>query len=225
MPEPRTTADPLVTAWNDALDRLGGRDPARRTLAAVRDAYREPHRRYHDAGHLRAVVTATAAATDSGDGPSPHLVLAACYHDVVYDPRRGDNEAASAARAVEELAACGIDAADAARVAAAVEATAHIGGATTTPAEVGPLLDADLAVLGSAPGSYRRYAAQVRAEYAHVSDGDWLTGRAEVLRVLADGELFATPGGRERYAAAAHRNLRWELGELAAGRICGRDGR
>jgi predicted metal-dependent HD superfamily phosphohydrolase len=168
------------------------------------------------------VVTTVAAATAAATPPEgAHLVLAAFYHDVVHDPRRGDNEALSASRARDELVACGVGPIDAARVAEAVMATAHLGDGAVAPPGTGPLLDADLAVLGSNPVRYRRYAAEVRAEYAHVGDDDWRIGRAAVLRHLQGQALFVTPWGRARYEPAARDNLRWELEELAAGRVPG----
>lgn len=221
--EPSPPAGPLTTTWRRALASVGGNDPGDRVLAGVCDAYREPHRRYHDQRHLRAVVAAVADLTGAATpgAVSAHLVLAAFYHDVVYDPRRADNEAVSAARARDELVVCGVPPVDAERVAEAVAATAHLGETAGAPPAVGPLLDADLAVLGSGADRYRRYAAEVRAEYAHVADDGWRTGRAAVLRHLQGQRLFVTPSGRAMYDAAARDNLRWELGELTAGRIPG----
>jgi predicted metal-dependent HD superfamily phosphohydrolase len=78
--------------------------------------------------------------------------------------------------------------------------------------------DADLAILGATPARYGRYVHQVRAEYGHVPDDAFRAGRAAVLEQLLDlPALFRTPAGRERWAAAARRNLRQELDGLRAG--------
>ena len=60
------------------------------------------------------------------------------------------------------------------------------------------LLDADLAVLGSEPAAYQAYVTGVRAEYGHVDDAAWATGRAAVLRGLLDRPAPVLHGrGRE----------------------------
>lgn len=75
--------------------------------------------------------------------------------------------------------------------------------------------DADLAVLAGAPTTYRRYVRRVRAEYAHVDDGAWRVGRAEVLRsLLATEHLFATPVGRDLWESRARANLAGEIKAL-----------
>ena len=75
--------------------------------------------------------------------------------------------------------------------------------------------DADLAVLAGSPTTYRRYVRRVRAEYAHVDDGAWRVGRAEVLRSLLSAEhLFATPVGRDRWESRARANLAGEIEAL-----------
>lgn len=78
-------------------------------------------------------------------------------------------------------------------------------------------MDADLAVLGSAPQRYLRYAADVRQEYAHLGDEELRRGRAAVLRGLADrASSFTTASGRSRWTRPARENLRAELGRLDA---------
>lgn len=75
--------------------------------------------------------------------------------------------------------------------------------------------DADLAILASAPDRYARYVAQVRAEYSHVPDAAFTTGRAAVLeQLITTTPLYRTPAGSLRWEAAAHANLRSELAGL-----------
>ena len=77
------------------------------------------------------------------------------------------------------------------------------------------LCDADLAILASTPGRYAEYAADVRREYAHVSDEDFAHGRAAVLTdLLAKPALFQTERGHELWEAAARANVTAELRQL-----------
>lgn len=62
---------------------------------------------------------------------------------------------------------------------------------------------------------YDGYAAAIRAEYAHVPEADFRTGRARVLDgLLALPALFRLPPLAARWEAPARANLRRELASL-----------
>jgi predicted metal-dependent HD superfamily phosphohydrolase len=194
--------------WDDAVRALGG-EPRPTDLHA---RYAEPHRRYHGTAHVRQVVRDATAMTSGRDRAL--VALAAWAHDVVHDGTPGDDERASAAWARRHLTAAGLAEADVARVEGLVLATLEH---TAPPGDhlADALLDADLAILGAEPAAYKWDRAAVRAEYAHVPDDRWRTGRAAVLRaLLAKEPLYRTPAARERWTARARHNLRAELGRL-----------
>jgi predicted metal-dependent HD superfamily phosphohydrolase len=70
--------------------------------------YGENGRFYHNRDHLYHVLT-TIKAICAPARPDLALLLAAWYHDAVYDPRAADNEAQSAALARQQLQAAGLD--------------------------------------------------------------------------------------------------------------------
>ena len=70
-------------------------------------AYAEPHRAYHTLAHIAAVLATLDTLRDAAQD-WPALQLAAWFHDVVYDPRRDDNEAQSASVAARTLAGLGL---------------------------------------------------------------------------------------------------------------------
>lgn len=185
--------------------------------ADLRARYREPHRRYHDEHHLDAVLAAIDELADQASDVEA-VRLAAWFHDCVYDPTRSDNEQASADLAATLLPTYDYPADLVAEVRRLIMVTAE-----HRPVEGDQngavLSDADLAVLGAARPVYDAYARAVREEYAHVSDADFTTGRAAVLRgLLSARPLFRTALGRERWETAARANLRRELaGLLSAG--------
>jgi predicted metal-dependent HD superfamily phosphohydrolase len=151
---------------------------------------------------------------DQLGGASVAVMLAAWYHDAVYDPKRDDNEAASADLAVDTLPVASVDPATIWEVARLVKLTAtHLPG----PADAaGALLcDADLGVLGGTPEKYAAYRLAVRSEYSGLDEPSWRRGRAAVLEVLLAREpLFFTPEGRSRWEEAARVNLQGELTDL-----------
>ena len=176
---------------------------------------REPHRRYHTATHVMWVLRHAdelLAEPTHADVDGDTVRLAALYHDAVYDPRRTDNEAVSAALAADVAAALGWDAARCDAVHRLVMATA--GHSPATPDEA-VLVDADLAVLGSEPKDYSAYVTGVRGEYSHVPDEAWRTGRAEVLRRFLDvPRLYTTDWMFQRRERRAKANLAAELASL-----------
>jgi predicted metal-dependent HD superfamily phosphohydrolase len=77
------------------------------------------------------------------------------------------------------------------------------------------LCDADLAFLAADADRYGRYVRAVRAEYAHVPEPMFRSGRAMVLKALeAMPRLYRTAAARQRWEVAARGNLARELAEL-----------
>ncbi len=187
-----------VAAWDDVGDDLVTR-------------HGEAHRSYHVARHIDAVVGHLDQLTSGR--PAPAQVLAAFFHDAVYDPRRSDNEVVSARLAAESLEPFDLDAgliADACRI---IEATAGHEAADEPLVEV--FLDADLAVLGAPPAVYDSYAAGIAEEYSHMAPEDFRAGRRHVLdHFLGRGNIFSTSRGRELFEEQARLNLARERSAL-----------
>jgi predicted metal-dependent HD superfamily phosphohydrolase len=224
----------LRAQWQAALGHTGGTsscadDHLERLLAR----YREPQRHYHTVTHLAAVLATAEELMGSVAVTDREAVrLALFFHDAVYNPRSDTNEADSAAlaRAVLSELAVPSDRVDA--VADLILATQHL---PAEPAVAGPqaalrartaagdrdsdaavVLDADLAILAAEPSRYQAYATGVRAEYAHLDDATWRTGRAAVLRaLLARASIYRTDPMRDQ-EHRARANLAAELSSLLA---------
>lgn len=179
--------------------------------AELERRWAEPHRRHHDREHLADVLAALDELAEAGEPFDREPVrTAAWFHDAVYDPRRGDNEEHSAELTIELLG----ESDAAAEVARLVRIT---GGHVVESGDenAAALCDADLSVLGADPERYRRYAAGVREEYAHVPEAEFRRARAEILSgFLERPSLYATPSGRTRWEAAARTNLTTEIHDL-----------
>jgi len=172
--------------------------------------HREPVRRYHTLDHVAAVLR-TIDELLADPPTSSGVVMAGWLHDVIYDPTRHDNEARSAAFAEEHLARLGVAAPTIATTARLIVMTAkHEVAADDAAAAV--LADADLAILGAPPAVYDQYAANIRAEYAHVTDELFTAGRLAVLQSLVERRrLFHTDRLHERLDAPARANLWREI--------------
>ena len=179
--------------------------------AKLEAAYADPGRGYHDRLHLAEVLGNIDELVTEDDPAREALLLAAWFHDAVYEGR-DDDEELSAQLAEEELGGLTPDLA--AEVARLVRLTR-----THRPADddrTGKVLcDADLAILAAGEERYTAYVRGVRSEYAHVSDADFAAGRSAVLRdLLAKPTLFHLPASRHRWEERARRNVQRELAGL-----------
>lgn len=182
--------------------------------------YHQPGRHYHGMAHIEALLA--LLREHRAELSDPEAVEAAIwFHDAVYDSRRSDNEARSAALAAERLSSR-ITPARLSRIVAMIDATAT----HTLPALRGRgargdaafFLDMDLSILGAPRGTFDSYEAAVRREYAWVDDKAWRSGRAAVLRkFLARPRIFHTEAFRQRYEAAARGNIERSIAALAGG--------
>ena len=209
------------TGLSDALRTAGVTTDAAAINAAARDLatrHAEPARAYHTATHIGAMLADFATVRAHAQSPAT-LIFAILFHDAVYDPRRHDNEAASATFAVTALATLGLPPAAIHRVCHLIAATQH-GAAIVDAADTdcALLLDLDLATLGGTPTAYRTYAAAIRTEYAHVPDALYRAGRTKVLQgFLAQPSIYRTRDVKARLEARARRNLAQEIAELEQG--------
>jgi predicted metal-dependent HD superfamily phosphohydrolase len=175
-------------------------------------AYTDPSRGYHDTRHLTEVLDRLDELAEAGTSFERLPVeLAAWFHDAVYDGRPGAEER-SAHWAGEVLAA------HAPRQVAEVTRLVRLTETHRPAADDlngGALSDADLAILAAPPARYAEYAADVRREYAHVSDADFRAGRAAVLADLLDRpHLFHTAHARAHWEPSARGNVEAELARL-----------
>uniref|UniRef100_A0A915C9R2 Uncharacterized protein n=1 Tax=Parascaris univalens TaxID=6257 RepID=A0A915C9R2_PARUN len=78
------------------------------------------------------------------------------------------------------------------------------------------LLDFDMAFLGSEPSKYDVHCANIRKEYAHLSDEDYADQRLKVLKLFMQiPNIFATKELRERFEANARENIIREISTLS----------
>ena len=183
---------------------------------AVRADYAAPGRFYHSVDHLDDCLTQLDAVDGLEARERMLLRFAILWHDVVYDPKRSDNEEQSAERARRELAQAGAAAEDCDEVARLILLTKGHRVAADDP--LGALLvSIDLSILGAEPERYRAYAADIRREYAHVPEEAYRAGRAAVLRhLLAADPLYPHPAWRARLEGRARANMAAELEALAS---------
>ncbi|MBG6225280.1 putative metal-dependent HD superfamily phosphohydrolase [Arthrobacter sp. CAN_A2] len=178
------------------------------------DRWSEAHREYHTPTHLLGVLEGLDLLLEPTDEPLRRVViLAAWFHDAVYEGIAGQDERASASLAVQHLEGSMPDA-----VVRDVERLVLLTAAhDPAPGDrAGHLLcDADLAVLAGTPEAYTRYAAAIRGEYRHLPQDAFTAGRRAVLqRLLTLEPLYRTAIAQAEWTGPARRNLAQELASL-----------
>lgn len=207
----------LQNDWRDAGISLGLPIKSRAWLGVYHDLlgrHTDPRRHYHRIEHVAAVLRSIVELTAELD---PTLVLAAFFHDAIYDPTRRDNETKSAELATTVLTALNIDPDTRTVVVEIIEATAthQLPADPLSPERCAVFLDADLSILGAFPKTYEWYAEAIRAEYTHMSPEAFASGRADVLRSFLDRErLYFTDAGYAIWEQTARRNLTREIATL-----------
>ena len=194
--------------WKHLCNRLG-LPPDEAQFQALWDAYHESGRHYHDWSHIEACLQLLNQIPE----PLPErniLELALWFHDAVYDPRRGDNEARSNDRAQRFLAG---HAALASRVESLILVTLHHGGHLT--GSEAWMVDIDLAVLGAASDEYDVYEAAIRREYAWVPWFRYRSKRKAILRSFNErNPLYQQPYFQRLREEQAHANLARAIARL-----------
>lgn len=163
----------------------------------------EPHRHYHDLGHL----SGSLEALDLLGPASRSEEIALWFHDAVHTSSPGHDEQLSAALAARELPVVGVEAAEVAEVVRLVLVTIDhrpIPG----DAAGARVSDADLAVLGAEPARYRESLRALRAEAAGMDEKTWrATRRAALAAFAATTPLFHTALGNSWWEDPARVNL------------------
>ena len=178
--------------------------PGRTRLGADLIArWSEPHRYYHDLGHLSDAL----AALDLLGPASRSEEIALWFHDAVHTSSPGHDEQLSAALAAQELPAVGMEAAEVAEIVRLVLVTIdHVPAAGD--AAGARVSDADLAILGAEPERYQASVLALRAEAAAMDEATWRASRRAALAAFAATRpLFHTARGNSRWEGPARANL------------------
>jgi predicted metal-dependent HD superfamily phosphohydrolase len=199
------TRDHLLRSWASAWQALGLAPPEGVSADDLLAKYGEAGRHYHTAQHLGECLAwldeVRAALRRPGE-----VELALWFHDAIYDPRRPDNEPASADWAAAALQQAGAGAQTTERVTELILATCH--QRAPDRGDTAYMIDIDLSILGAPSERFDAYQRQVRAEYAFVPEAVYRRKRGDFLQaLLRRRSIYTTPHFAERLEAKALENL------------------
>lgn len=175
-------------------------------LDAARLHYAQPHRRYHDVGHLDELIELARKHTPDLDDAEQ---LALLFHDAVYVPgaNRGENERLSALLMRSTVAHLDLGAVDLDKAQRIIDATSH---ATAPPLEAARVCDLDLCRLAAPWPAFQEHALGIRHEYLplHADEEAFWTARRAFYRGMLDKpRIFATDYFRDNFEGLARENL------------------
>ena len=200
--------------WQFGWELLGRTAPDESVLASVLAAYGGSDRFYHTLQHLAECLDLFEEGVGLAERPG-EVAIALWFHDVVYDPRRSDNESKSADRAEEVLLKAGGSEEEAGRVRHLILATRHAELPSSGDAAL--IVDIDLAILGAPPERFEEYEVQIHREYEWVPELVFRPTRARILQgFLERKQIYSTAPFAARFEAAARANLLRALARLSA---------
>ncbi len=165
--------------------------------------YAQPHRKYHNNEHIERCVHELADYMD--DNPLDEVsvreaMLMILFHDAVYDPatqNAGDDEFLSLClfEGVEQYIDFGITEKSkqiiSQGIAWSAKHTEKINEKKTDSQKI--FLDIDLVGLADDYEAFLATGDQIREEYAHVNDNDFMVGRTNFFKALIKrGKLYYT---------------------------------
>ncbi len=173
-------------------------------------SYTEPHRCYHTLAHLNHLLnelTGAGAHIINRDA----LLFALYYHDIIYEPMRGDNEERSALMAKNAMEQLAVP--DSIINTTCIRATrSH---ALNDDPDINYFTDADLSVLGQAPVVYKTYCEGIRKEYGIYPDVFYQRGRKNVLSAFIQrSQIFNTAFFYNKYETQARINIAAEIAAI-----------
>lgn len=223
----------LLRAWEVAfaprLEKVPGgfQQQVAELGESLLQAWEQSHRAYHHSGHLSQMLAELDRLyAHRAQGATPlALVLAAWFHDAVYEGAPDEDERRSeqlAVTSLEPLVAAGLLSADElqmVRLLVGATATHELPESAELPAgyavtDIEFFLDADMAILAADSARYRRYLRGVRSEYSHFDDEAFRAGRTTFLRSILERErIFLSEQALPLWEEPARTNLRSELTE------------
>ena len=193
--------------------------PSETLLTSLKARYNEPARAYHTWAHIEALLGHFHTLSDKLNDKS-RVLWALYWHDAIYDPARGDNEAVSAdllrQEGREQLP-------DTTREEAAhiIEATAKHQLPTQLSGEAlsdaAHFLDMDLSILAARDDVFDAYEDNIRFEYSFVPADIYIPARANILKGFLNREhLYFTDTCRDKWETTARENLARSIAKLEA---------
>lgn len=195
----------LRTRWVDLFQQYAEIDYVLKGFDELVRKYTESHRHYHNLNHVNMCLIAFDQIV--GNISDKFCVETAIwFHDVIYDPQKGDNEHLSAEHASAFLGKTNVEEKKVSKIKNLICLTKHPANPLSNDEKI--LIDIDLMILGSEPKLYEEYEKWIRKEYSFVPNHLYKMGRKKLLKSFIERKkIFKTSFFVHRYETQARDNL------------------
>jgi predicted metal-dependent HD superfamily phosphohydrolase len=177
----------------------------------IMGCYQAKNRYYHNLGHLQQILEQVLLLRDKIQDWDA-ILFALFYHDIIYNPRKSDNEEKSAALAIKRMQELAIPETVIENCRLHILATKQHAEAPFGDSNI--FTDADLSILGTSWNVYSSYFKNIRKEYALYPNILYKPGRKKVLNHFLNMKyIFKTVHFRDAYEWQAKQNLQKELSQ------------
>ncbi len=195
----------LATRYSSDLNLIN------RSFNVIEQAYTESNRYYHNLAHIQSMLLEIENCTDNSlDKDS--LLFATWFHDIIYNPKKHDNEVQSAVVAISYLTQLSVPED---KIELAKELILATANHTKAPLDNGNLnffLDCNLKILSFEREEYLKYAKSIRKEYQHVIDFLYKNSRRKILKKFLESPyIYRTEYFKNNYEVQAKANISFEL--------------
>ena len=174
--------------------------------------YLSSERYYHNFEHVKDLLNHIQYEQSITEEERRILIYTAFFHDLVYDPKRKDNECNSASVAGYWLKKIGVSESIIKKVSQIIHVTEKH---KSDDCLSNLFIDMDLSILGSEPEKYLEYANKIRFEFSHLSNFLYRIGRKRFLKkLLSRPKIYMADTYYSKYEMVARRNLQTELNAL-----------
>jgi predicted metal-dependent HD superfamily phosphohydrolase len=202
----------LKKEWVDIASKYRNDETLIETLwDEIYSRYSSKKRHYHNLEHINNMLS-LAKEHDNDSMDYDKLRLAIWYHDIVYKPKRSDNEVKSGDIALDRCRELGFGVKSCEGIRKAIIASKSHTTNTIHENFRHVFLDLDLAILATSWKEYLSYTKKIRKEYSMFPDFLYKKGRKKVLQhFLERPQIYHTQKYRDLWEAKARENIQKEL--------------
>ena len=146
----------------------------------ILERWSEKHRKYHTISHLEDLIQQINTYTGLSSTEHDMLTLTAIFHDIIYIPRRGDNEVQSAEFFLNHVA-MNKDSSEIQEIATMIRDTKHHTPSTHLS---GIFSNMDMSIVRRPYAELLKWEDEIRYEYSHLPGIVYIIGRVRFLRQM-----------------------------------------
>ena len=172
----------MKNLWKDLVSKYSNDlDLIEHFYGIIEKKYSSSNRHYHNLNHIN-IMLSEVKRFENRINDYDSVSLAIWFHDIIYNPQRGDNEERSVEYAKEFLVKINYEKSRIHKIEELILRTKnHTNQNGNENYDFKVFLDLDLLILGMEKERYIKYAKNIRKEYVFVPDEVYFRERKKIL--------------------------------------------